>query len=495
MDYLMGIDIGTTAVKALIIDKIGNIMVKSSVEYELLLPNTGWVEQDAEGMWQSVKSAVKLALKTFDGDRAEIRSVSLSTQRDTLVCVDGNNRPIRNMITWMDGRGSAQCAKLERDIGTDRIYEITGAGISTIWTLAFILWLRENEPDNFRKTACFGLVHDFVLCRLGAEKHCLDTSNACQTMLFDLKMGVWSRELMEYGGISEAVLPALVQPATKVGTLSQALAEEFGLPEGIILVSGGGDQQCASLGAGAISDGDVEIGIGTAANILATMKEPVFDVQHRLICHRAAVGGLWVLEGAMLATGKVVEWVRDTFYNGLSLKEIDRDIIGNSKPGAGGLVVLPHFEGAASPYWNSAAKGLIFGLTLSATKANIARAFFESISFEIRKNLDLLNELNVYPKKIIISGGASRSAVWMQMMADVTGVTVCTPAETDCAAVGAAILAGVGCGLFENEKQAVQKIVAVGQEYIPNQELKCLYHKIYIKNQKLYKAIDSNKLY
>ncbi|HEY5586965.1 MAG TPA: FGGY family carbohydrate kinase [Ruminiclostridium sp.] len=495
MDYLMGIDIGTTAVKVLIIDKIGNIMVKSNVEYDLLLPHIGWVEQNAESMWQSVKSAVKLALNTFAGDCSEIRAISLSTQRDTLVCVNKDNYPIRNMITWMDSRSSAQCAKMERDIGTDRVYEITGVGISTIWTLAFILWLRENEPDNFQKIACFGLVHDFILCRLGAEEHYLDTSNACQTMLFDLKMGVWSSELMEYSGLSEEVLPILVQPGTKVGILSQALAAEFGMPDGIMLVSGGGDQQCASLGAGAICDGDVEIGIGTAANILATLKKPVFDEHHRLICHRAAVRDLWVLEGAMLATGKVVEWVRDTFYNGLSLKEIDRDIIENSKPGADGMVILPHFEGAACPYWNSAAKGLIFGLTLSATKANIARAFFESITFEIRKNLDILHKFGICPNKIIISGGASRSTVWMQMMADVTGFIVCIPKETDCAAVGAAVLAGVGCGLFENEKQAVQKIVSFGQEYIPNQELEYLYHKIYKKNQALYKAIDSNNLY
>lgn len=495
MDYLMGIDIGTTAVKVLIIDSIGNIMVKSNVEYGLLLPYPGWVEQDAESMWQSVISAVKSALDNFIGERSEIRAISLSTQRDTLVCVDKDNAPVRNTITWMDSRSGAQCAGLERDIGADRVYGITGVGISTIWTFAFILWLRENEPENFRKTVCFGLVHDFILCRLGAKGHYLDTSNACQTMLFDLGRGVWSPELMEYGGLTEQKLPVLVPPGTEVGVLSAGLAAELGLPDTTILVSGGGDQQCASLGAGAVCEGDVEIGIGTAANILASVRKPVLDRRRRLICHRAAVRELWVLEGAMLATGKVVEWVRDTFYNGLSLRDIDRDIVENSAPGAGGLVVLPHFEGAGCPYWNPAAKGLIYGLTLSSDRAGIARALYESIAFEIRKNLELLPELGITPKKIIISGGASRSAVWMQMTADVTGMTVCIPAETDCAAVGAAVLAGVGCGLFENEELAVKKIVSVGREYIPNREIKSLYDGIYRKNKALYRATDESRLY
>lgn len=187
MQYLLGVDIGTTAVKAMIIDIYGHVMVKSTIPYELHFPQPGWAEQNPEAMWDAVKTSISEALGNFCGDRAQIKALSLSTQRDTLVCTDSSGQPVRPAITWMDSRSVEECAELEREIGGERVYEITGVGISTIWTLAFILWLRRHEPDAFARTACFGLVHDFILCRLGAEAHYLDTSNACQTMLFDLK--------------------------------------------------------------------------------------------------------------------------------------------------------------------------------------------------------------------------------------------------------------------------------------------------------------------
>ncbi|MDR1287019.1 MAG: hypothetical protein LBK08_05355 [Treponema sp.] len=493
MDHVIGIDIGTTAVKVIIAG--GNAAAaRAGSEYGLLLPKPGWVEQDADLMWQAVRSALNKALAQFKGDRRGIRAISLSTQRDTLVCVDRENRPVRNMITWMDGRSTAQCEKLSAGIGDEKVYGITGVGISTIWTLAFILWIRDHEKDVFSRTACFGLVHDHVMMRLGAKKHYLDRSSACQTMLYDLFQGVWSFELMEYAGLDAERLPDLVDPGTFIGTLDPSLAAEFGLGKEVALIAGGGDQQCAALGAGAVMPGEVEIGIGTAGNILAVTDVPVLDPHRRMICHRSVVPNGWILEGAMLATGKVIQWIQDTIYSGKSLPEIDREIAEKSLPGAGGMVMVPHFEGAACPYWNPQATGVVFGLTLSSGKADIARAAMEGICLETRKNVDLLPQFGITASRVLVSGGAARSAVWMQILADVLGLDVHIPVESDCAALGAALLAAFGCSVMTQE-EAFSGGIAVDAVYHPDAKLHGLYESLYRKNCDLYQTINSAGLY
>lgn len=492
MDYVLGIDIETTAVKAMLIDNDGKNMVKSTVEYPLFFPHAGWAEQSPEDLWQAVVTAVDRVLDRFSGDRKDIRALSLSTQRDTLICTDSQGSPLRNAITWMDSRSGEQCARLEREVGAARVYEITGIPVSTIWTLAFILWLREKEPDIFGRTACFGLVHDFVLCRLGAGRHFLDVSNACQTMLFDLSGGMWSDELMRYSGLGKERLPELVEPGTVVGTLNETLCRRWGMGK-VALVSGGGDQQCAALGAGAVSAGDVETGIGTAANLLAVCDRPVLDPLRRMVCHRAAVPGLWVLEGAMLATGKLMEWVRAELYGGAPLAEIDNDIEAYSLPGAGGLTLLPYFEGAACPYWNPGARGTLLGLTLSTRRADIARAALEGVSADIARNVALLGEWGLLPERLFVSGGAARSRLWMQILADVCGRKVAVPEQTDCAVLGAAILAGVGCGMFSGVREAAGRLCRISHCYEPRPIP--AYHEMVQRGAALYKAAEAAGLY
>lgn len=476
----------------MLIDNDGKNMVKSNVDYPLFFPHAGWAEQRPEELWQAVVTAVDRVLERFSGNRKDIRALSLSTQRDTLICTDKESRPLRNAITWMDSRSVDQCGRLEREVGAGRVYEITGVPVSTIWTLAFILWIREKEPAVFERTACFGLVHDFVLCRLGASRHFLDVSNACQTMLFDFSRGVWSDELMRYGGLTADRLPELVEPGTVVGTLDEALRRRWGM-ENAVLVSGGGDQQCAALGAGAVSAGDVEIGIGTAANLLAVCDRPVPDPLRRMVCHRSAVPGRWVLEGAMLATGKLMEWIRAELYGGAPLAEIDRDIEEHSRPGAGGLTLLPYFEGAACPYWNPGAKGTLLGLTLSTGRADIARAVLEGVSADIARNAELLEAWGLAPERLLVSGGAARSRLWMQILADVCGRTVAVPEQTDCAVLGAAILAGVGCGMFSGVREAARRLCRIQCCYEPRSMP--AYHEFIRRGEALYQAAEAAGLY
>lgn len=492
MKYLIGLDIGTTAVKAMIVDINGNIVVKSSKAYHLIFPRAGWVEQEPDEMWQAVVTAIEAALAQFNGNRQDILALSLSTQRDTMVCVDACNRPVRNAITWMDARSVAECAQLSSAFGAERVYNITGVKVSPIWTFAFILWMRAHEPENFARTACFGLVHDFIMCRLGATDHYVDTSNACQTMLYDYRANVWSSDLMAYGGLSADRLPHLVAPGVHVGTIYPRLARQWQLSPNFSLISGGGDQQCAALGAGAVKSGDVEIGIGTAANLLAITDAPIADPQQRMICHRAAIQDKFVLEGAMLAMGRIVEWMKTEIFPYASLGEIDALIDMQSAPGAGGIIALPHFEGAACPYWNPQATGALIGLRLSTSKADIARALMESTGFEIKKSLDLLNQFGIRPASLRISGGASRSTVWMQMLADILEIDVEIPHESDCAALGAALLAGLGCQVFPDVAQAARQMASIRQVYHPRDEYREIYRCTYVKNKALYTLLNDH---
>ena len=393
-NLLIGVDVGTTSTKVLIADPIGRVLASGTADYQLLFPHVGWAEQNPEDIFKGVKRAIKEAVSQIPKQSGEICAISFSTQRDTLVVTDENNVPLRNAITWLDSRAGEECERLKRDVGEDTVYTITGVPISTIWTGAFLLWLRTHEPEVWGKAACFGLVHDYLMCCFGAKEHYLDMTNACQTMFYDFVNNEWSEPLLSYMGITAEHLPKLVKPTQTLGTLSPELAKELNLSPEIRLIAGGGDQQCAMLGSGAIRQGDTEVCIGTAANILAALETPQLDESHQLICHRSLIPNNYVLEGAMLSTGKLIEWIADVFYPGEDKKnfylKLNYEVATNSHPGANGLLITPHFEGAASPHWNYDARGVCLGLTLTTDRADICRAVLEGISLEMLYGHELL---------------------------------------------------------------------------------------------------------
>jgi len=497
-DLLLGIDVGTTATKVLAADENGRVLASASAYYPLLFPCVGWAEQEPEALLSGVKRAVKEVVGALGKDAGRIAALSLSTQRDTMVMVDGENRPLRNAITWMDSRASDECEAMKEALGEEKVYRITGVPISTIWTGAFILWLRKHEPENWERAACFGLVHDYLMCAMGAGEHVLDTSNACETMMFDFVKGGWDEEILHYMGLTADRLPRLVEPGTVIGHVSAEIAQETGLDEEVLLVAGGGDQQCAMLGSGAIRPGDGEVGIGTAANIMAASPAPQWDEERKLICHRSLVPGGFLMEGAMLSTGKLIEWLKELFYAHDPenfYQRMDEEVEAASRPGAGGLLITPHFEGAASPHWNPDARGFAMGLTLSTTRADICRAVLEGIALEIKKSLELMKGMGTQLNRMVVSGGAANSPVWLQIIADVLQLDTVVLQNKQCAAVGSLILAGVGCGLFATVEQGTQKMVAIKKTYAPRRELAALYEELLAQNMDCYGALDSRELY
>lgn len=498
-NLLIGIDVGTTSTKVLIADPVGQIVVEGVVGYPLFFPHTGWAEQSPGDILDGVKKALREALSQIPERVGEICALSFSTQRDTLIVTDADNVPLRNAITWLDSRSGEECDRMKQAFGEEKVYRITGVPISTIWTGAFLLWLREHEPVLWQRASCFGLVHDYLQCCFGADKHYLDSTNACQTMLYDFVHDCWNPELLSYVGVEEERLPQLVPPMTVLGTVCPALAEELGLPPGVLLIAGGGDQQCAMLGSGAVFPGDTEVCIGTAANILALLEAPKFDESRRLVCHRSLFEDRFVLEGAMLSTGKLIEWLADTLFPQEDEKEfylkLNYEVAAGSHPGANGLLVTPHFEGAASPHWNHDARGIMLGLTLSTNRGEICRAVLEGIAMEIKKNLVLLREMGVESRRIIVSGGASNSPVWLQIIADVLGIEVITLENNNCAAMGSVILAGVGSGIFCSMEHGARNMVSVSKIYMPRAEYRQMYDELLQMNERCYHALDGNGLY
>lgn len=447
---VIGIDVGTTNTKANIIDIDGKILASASKGYGILTPHTGWVEQDAEMLFDAVMETVKNAVSLIGDRNNEISAIALSTQRDTLVCVDENNIPIRNAITWMDGRSSLVCEKLKNDLGEEYVYNATGVNISIIWTLAFILWLRENEKENFDKTKCFALVEDFLLKSLGADEHIISYSSACQTMLFNIHEKCWDKRLLEYSGLEEDRLPKLDFGGKIAGTVSNEIAEKLGIPADTLLVLGGGDQQCAALGAGAVKDGDLMMSIGTASNLLAASKTIQLDKNCKVLLHYAANEENYVCETALLATGATVEWLKNELYkdcNGGEFFSVLNAEVEASVPGSNGLILTPHFEGAGNPYWDNELRGILLGLKLSTKRGDIARSVMEGISFELKKNVDMLTDMGVNIERIIVTGGAGKSKAWMQILADILGKRVYIPKTSESATMGAGRLAFKALGI------------------------------------------------
>lgn len=473
--YIIGLDVRTTAAKAILFSEDGMKIDQSREEYALLFPRPSWVEQNPNDLWEGSKRAVQQITNRLSPEqRKSIVALSISSQRDTLVPLDENGDALRNAITWMDSRSTNECQQLAESIGSDFVYETTGVPISTIWTGSFILWLRNNQPDIFDQVHCFGLVHDFILRQFGAEESFLDYSNACETMLFDIHQREWNQEILEAVGIpSPGLLPKLVASGTAIGHVSKRVAEEVGLSDRTLLVAGGGDQQCAALGAGAVRAGEIEIGIGTAANLLVVTDDKRLDDQRRLLCHEHVVPSCWVLEGALISAASTLSWFRDIGYSDMDhhvYEAIDREVQTLTQEGAGGVLMMPHFEGAGTPYWNPKARGLYLGLSLSTSKADLARAIMEGIAIEIGLSLRILREWGLPLQRAVITGGAGRSSNWAQIQANVYGIPTVLPKETDAAAVGAAILAGVGAEVYPDVHAGVSQLVKIDRVFDPQRE-------------------------
>ncbi|RIK00429.1 MAG: xylulokinase [Armatimonadetes bacterium] len=454
---LLGIDLGTSGCKAVLIDPSGRVLAQASAPYPLQTPQPGWTEQDPEDWWSAVQQVLsRIGVRSPD-------AIGLTGQMHGAVCLDGGGDVIRPAILWNDQRTVAESAEIDRVIGTSRFRSITCNPPLTGFQAPKLLWIRNHEPENFARIRKVLLPKDYVRFRLSSEFFS-EVSDASGTALFDVPNRRWSREVIRELGFREDWFPEVTESdAASAETKGSAY-----LSEGIPIVGGGGDQAAGAVGAGCVAEGRVSASLGTSGVVFAPTSAPVYDEAGatHTFCH---ANRAWHLMGVMLSCGGALQWFRDEFLAGGTYDELAEMASGVSA-GANGLTFLPYLAGERTPHNDPHARAAFVGATLSHGKAEFARAVYEGISFGLADGLDLLRGLGVAPDEIRIVGGGAKSEFWVQMLSDVLGVA-CVRLEADEGpAFGAALLAGVGCGVWSDVETACRDTVRVKDRFVPSHE-------------------------
>jgi sugar (pentulose or hexulose) kinase len=445
--FLLGLDIGTTNLKCIIVNDLLEVVAFAESEYNITTPERGRAEQDPNEWWVVLGKVVREALKNLDEKSIkEIVGISISSQGGTLVPVDENGQALYPAILWLDQRSKVQTDRLETEYGIDYFYLKTGWKLNAGLPLPKILWLRENEPEIFQKTFKFLNTSDYIVYKL-TGKYLIDSSSACITMLYNLIKKQWDEDILSMIGISKEKLSEIVSPGEKVGNLTNEASKNLGLPKGIPIYAGGHDQFCVALGTGVINPGEVLLSGGTAWVLVSITDRIVFDTQNYLALEEHVIPERWGILSSIPAGGASMKWLKEILNR--EYKEIDegvKDIMSKYNS----LLFFPYLTGAGAPHWNLDYLGTILGLRLEHNYRDIARSLMEGVGFEVLWTLGILKSLGLEPKDLRIVGGCTKSPIWPQIIANITGIDIIIPKISECGALGASILAGLGSGIFSS---------------------------------------------
>lgn len=470
--FFLSLDAGTSSIKAALFDSKGHEIATHAEEYQLERHRTDWVELEPEVYWQGALAAIGAVLKASGVNPADIPVLGITSQGETLIILDEKGRPLRKAIVWLDNRASREAAQIADRFDLDTTYRTTGQHeIVPCWTACKILWIKNNEPQVFARAARFLMVQDYLVYRLTgrfATDHALNPS----TLYYDLTKGEWWRSMLDYLGISASQLPELVFSGTTVGNVQA----DVGLSSATRVITAPIDQVAGAVGAGNLGPGWVTETTGSALAICATCSTPRFDPLKRIGLYRHAAPDSYVLLPWVPAGGLPLRWFRDTFGAGSSFRELDSEAA-EVPPGAEGLLLLPHLNGAWSPDVNPAARGVFYGITPAHRRAHFTRAILEGAAFMLRDQIDLLDDLGVPIEQIRSLGGGAHSPLWLQIKADVMGREVATVDAKEVTALGVAILAATGAGLYSSIPEAVANMVRVNRRFYPDAEKTAAYSR------------------
>ncbi len=482
----IGIDLGTSAVKLLLMDEKGQIRNIVTKEYELYFPHPGWSEQKPEDWMEAVQAGVREL--TEGVDRSEVAGIGAGGQMHGLVVLDDADQVIRPAILWNDGRTQKETDYLNEVIGKARLTELTGNIAFAGFTAPKILWMKENEPDLFARIAKIMLPKDYINYMLTGV-HCTDYSDASGMLLLDVEHKCWSDEMLKICGISKDMMPKLFESYEVVGTLLPEMAEKLGLSTSVKVVAGAGDNAAAAVGTGVVGGGGCNISLGTSGTIFISSEKFGVDSGNSLHAFAHADGG-WHLMGCMLSAASCNKWwmdeiIRTTEYGA------EQAGITDDKLGENHVYYLPYLMGERAPHNDPAARSCFIGMTMDSTREDMTQAVLEGVAFGIRDSLEAAKKLGVDVKTSMICGGGAKSPLWKKIFANVLGITLTTPETEQGPGYGGAILAAVACGEYPTVADAVSKLVKVTDTVEPDPELTAKYEKKYQTFTKMYPALKA----
>lgn len=499
MNAFLGIDLGTSGVKVVVMKEDGRTIGLGYRELSLSTPGPGWAEQDPNEWWDAARFAVKQAIAASGHAGKEIRSIGLTGQMLGSVFLDQHFQPLMPCIIWLDQRASMERDYLENEIGLPKLLDITANYPLTGYWAAKILWLRKNRPEIYERVSKILFPKDYLILKLTGEIS-MDVSDATGSYLFDVPNRAWSREMMRLLEIPGDFFPGMVHESEEIaGRLRREVAEDLGLPAGIPVVAGGGDQTVGGVGNGIVREGVVSATIGTSGVVFAHTDRVIIDRQPRAAlssCH--SVRGKYCFYGCTLTAGGSFKWLRDKFstpereyaaLRGLDPYDLMTLAASQAKEGSEGLLFLPYLNGERTPHPDPDARGVFFGLSLRHGWPEMARSVMEGVTYSLRDTLEILKEYGLAVNQVRVAGGGAKSAVWRQMQADIFKAEVVTTNVEEAPATGAAILAAVGAGFFGSVSEACDRIVVPVHTIEPIERNAMLYDDYYAAYRGLYPAL------
>ncbi len=501
MPALMGIDLGTQGIRVLVIDaESGKVVASATAEYPLLTPKPLWAEQHPADWWRAAQQAIPQALRAAGEQARDLVALGLTGQMHGLVLLDERNEVLRPAILWCDQRTEAQCAEIHRRVGLDRLRRIACNPALTGFTAPKLLWVREHEPEVFARARHALLPKDYLRWLLSGE-YATDVADASGTLLLDVPHRRWSDDLLEALELHHEWLPAVYEGPQVCARVQAAASAATGLPEGLPIVAGGGDQAAGGVGNGIVRPGLASCTIGTSGVLFAATEQPRPDQRGALqaFCH--SVPGMWHVMGVTQAAGLSLRWVRDELGAaeqalasrlGIDAYELLIQEAARAPAGSEGLLFLPYLMGERAPHLDPNARGGWIGLTARHDRAALIRAVLEGVTYSLRDCIGLFREAGVPLSDVRASGGGARSAFWRQLLADVFGLPVATLEIAEGPAYGAALLAGVGAGVYPDVERACDQTLREGSRTMPDAARHATYTAYYDRYRALYPALKEH---
>lgn len=484
MAYLMGIDLGTSSLKTLVVDENGTVAAEASEAYQFDSPKGGYSEQDPEVWWGACVRTIRQCLTKVKAD--EVKALSFSGQMHGAVLLDRDNQVIRPAILHNDARSSAQVAMLKELFGTDGVKKHMMNAVYTGFLLPSLLWIRENEAKAYERAGKVCLPKDYLKLRLTGDVSS-DISDASATLAYDIRNNCWSQEILDQVQVPMSLFPKLYETADAVGHVSRSAAEQTGLSESTIVVAGGGDQVMQGIGNGIVTPGVASSNIGTAGQLSYRSDAPVLDPDLKTNTFSSYKKDQWLVMGAIMNAGVTLKWFNSLFEKA-DYDEVER-MVSSVRPGSGGVVFLPYMNGERTPHLNPDLSGVLFGVNLNTGRKELTRAVMEGVTYALNECRLLCESMGLYAKEIIASGGGARSRTWLQIQADVFNTPMRVSDTSEQAGLGAAIAAGAGAGIYQSVEEGCERAVHYKDLIVePISENHKIYEEYYQAFKEIYRS-------